>query len=126
MYTEDRVIIIDQKLDKVLNELNTIKNNLANFKRDSNELQAVMISVDKWLDDPSDLEENPATRAARAREIALKAIEAAEARIAEMLRVAMDWTRYEDAVAGSSSSADVVNRMLAAMRRIAKLGKGGA
>lgn len=42
------------------------------------ELDAVMISVDKWFDegDPR-LKNNPATRAADAREIALRAIEAA-------------------------------------------------
>lgn len=42
------------------------------------ELRAVMESVDKWLSG-DDLTANPATRAARAREVALKAIDAAEA-----------------------------------------------
>ena len=40
------------------------------------ELDAVMLSVDKWLDG-DELKDNPATRAARAREVALRAIEAA-------------------------------------------------
>jgi len=41
------------------------------------ELTAVMYSVDKWFDGPDDprLKQNPATRAADAREIALRAIE---------------------------------------------------
>lgn len=43
------------------------------------ELDAVMHSVDKWLEG-DDLKNNPATRAADAREIALKAIEAETAR----------------------------------------------
>jgi hypothetical protein len=42
------------------------------------ELDAVMHSVDKWLDGPA-LRNNPATRAADAREIALKAIESEKA-----------------------------------------------
>jgi len=42
------------------------------------ELDAVMVSVDKWFDDGDPrLAQNPATRAADAREIALKAIEEA-------------------------------------------------
>lgn len=45
---------------------------LADFRMD--ELDAVMHSVDKWLEG-DDLKNNPATRAADAREIALKAIE---------------------------------------------------
>jgi len=46
------------------------------------ELDAVMYSVDKWFDDgDARLENNPATRAAAAREVALKAIEKAEARV---------------------------------------------
>jgi DNA primase large subunit len=44
------------------------------------ELDAVMMSVDKWLDGTA-LRNNPATRAADAREIALKAIEATEAKL---------------------------------------------
>jgi hypothetical protein len=43
------------------------------------ELDAVMITVDKWLEGQA-LKNNPATRAADAREIALKAIEAEHAR----------------------------------------------
>lgn len=43
------------------------------------ELDAVMTSVDKWLKG-EDLKNNPATRAADAREVALKAIEAETAR----------------------------------------------
>lgn len=117
MYTEDRIVIIDQKLDKVLNELDTIKNNLANFKRDSNELQAVMISVDKWLGDPSDLEENPATRAARAREIALKAIDAAEFRASQMHAIAL--IQVEDYKCGHDSDP---NGLLTALKRIVELG----
>lgn len=41
------------------------------------ELEAVMLSVDKWL--PEGYPGNPATRACDAREVALKAIEGAEA-----------------------------------------------
>jgi hypothetical protein len=45
------------------------------------ELDAVMISVDKWFDkDDTRLKNNPATRAADAREIALKAIERVKAK----------------------------------------------
>lgn len=45
------------------------------------ELEAVMLSVDKWFDeDDPRLKNNPATRAADAREIALQAIEAAAIR----------------------------------------------
>jgi hypothetical protein len=43
------------------------------------ELDAVMLSTDKWLDG-SALKNNPATRAADAREVALKAIEKEQAR----------------------------------------------
>lgn len=46
------------------------------------ELDAVMLSVDKWLDGPA-LKNNPATRAADAREVALKAIEAEQSKLAE-------------------------------------------
>lgn len=55
----------------------------ADAERDAatSELRAVMVSVDKWLDSDGnqggDLAENPATRAARAREVALKWGEAA-------------------------------------------------
>lgn len=50
------------------------------------ELKAVLqLAVDKWLDDE---EGNPATRAARAREVALKAIEAAELKLALVNRLA--------------------------------------
>jgi len=45
------------------------------------ELQAVMHSVDKWFDTPSN--DNPATRAADAREVALQAIEKLEAELAK-------------------------------------------
>lgn len=46
------------------------------------ELDAVMISVDKWFDegDPQ-LKQNPASRAAYAREIALQALEARQAEV---------------------------------------------
>lgn len=50
------------------------------------ELKAVLqLAVDKWLDDE---EGNPATRAARAREVVLKAIESAEKKWDELLRAA--------------------------------------
>ena len=50
---------------------------VTDFRMD--ELDAVMYSVDKWLEGDA-LLNNPATRAADAREIALKAIEAEAAR----------------------------------------------
>lgn len=49
-----------------------IAERIVQMRVDSLELRAVMESVDKWLDDEDDLRQNPATRAARAREIALK------------------------------------------------------
>jgi hypothetical protein len=49
------------------------------------ELQAVMHSVDKWFDEiPND---NPATRAARAREIALQVIERVEVELREAVAI---------------------------------------
>jgi chromosome segregation ATPase len=45
------------------------------------ELEAVMLSVDKWLEVPS--EDNPATRASDAREIALKVIDRLEQELAK-------------------------------------------
>ena len=54
------------------------------------ELDAVMYSVDKWLEGDA-LKNNPATRAADAREYALRAIESAYARgKAEALREAAE------------------------------------
>ena len=54
------------------------------------ELEAVMISVDKWFDDNDPrLKNNPATRAADAREIALKAIESEQERIENAFRTWM-------------------------------------
>jgi flagellar biosynthesis/type III secretory pathway protein FliH len=50
---------------------------LTEFRMD--ELDAVMLSVDKWLDGPA-LRNNPATRAADAREFALRSIEKEYAR----------------------------------------------
>lgn len=59
------------------------------------ELEAVMLSVDKWLDDAPTFRDtvNPATRAAAAREVALRAIEklqtendALKARLSEAVR----------------------------------------
>lgn len=49
------------------------------------ELEAVMLSVDKWLTDAPEFTKlaNPATRAAAAREIALQAIERLEAKLSK-------------------------------------------
>jgi hypothetical protein len=72
------------------------------------ELDALVHSVDKWFDDDDPrLERNPATRAGDAREIALKAIETLQARVARLLsalkkarqamrerRDAIDWGSY--------------------------------
>lgn len=55
---------------------------IAEFRAD--ELDAVMVSVDKWFDDGDPrLKNNPATRAADAREIALKAIDSVAAQVAK-------------------------------------------
>lgn len=50
------------------------------------ELEAVMLSVDKWLDyDEDDPQRpNPATRAAEAREVALRTIEALSEKLAKV------------------------------------------
>lgn len=53
------------------------------------ELTVVMqLAVDKWLDDDAG---DPATRAARAREVALKAIETAEAKAANLAKLVLEW-----------------------------------
>lgn len=119
MNSEDRVIHLLDELIKVRKELDDTKKKLAEAKRNSNELQAVMISVDKWLDHPSELEENPATRAARARKIALKAIEAAEFHASQMHAIAL--VQVEDYKHGRGSGPD---GLLTALKRIVELGDG--
>ncbi len=71
-------------------ELDKIKaEELSEFRMD--ELDAVMLSVDKWLDGPA-LKNNPATRAADAREIALRAIEEASRQARrEAAELSKDW-----------------------------------
>lgn len=64
---------------------------ITDFRGD--ELDAVMTSVDKWLTG-DELKNNPATRAADAREVALKAIEAEAARAEATLRDV--WTKLYD------------------------------
>ena len=65
----------DPNLDPALDRVATlIENYVKEFRAD--ELDAVMLSVDKWFDDNDPrLKNSPATRAADAREIALQAIE---------------------------------------------------
>lgn len=73
---------------------------LAEREAASAELAAVMqLAVDKWLDDE---EGNPATRAARAREVGLKAIEAAEAELAAVKRQRDELARASLELAGAA------------------------
>lgn len=68
---------LDVRWQELVAEWNTSRREL---RASHAELKAVLqLAVDKWLDDD---EGNPATRAARAREVALKAIEAAESKLA--------------------------------------------
>lgn len=84
LWTEFHKYTSIEKFDARINELaNLIAFHDASVRAEAlkddfrmDELDAVMVSVDKWLEGEA-LNNNPATRAAEAREIALKAIEEA-------------------------------------------------
>jgi hypothetical protein len=80
-----------EKTGYALKSLSTIekenKKAVNDFRMD--ELDAVMISVDKWLEGKQ-LENNPATRASDAREYALRAIEKEKNRVVGLARILED------------------------------------
>jgi hypothetical protein len=67
---------LNERLKLILNYRASIRAEAFRDDYRMDELDAVMHSVDKWLDEAS-MKDNPATRASTAREIALKAIEQA-------------------------------------------------
>ena len=73
------------------------------------ELDAVMMSIDKWFDEGDErLKDNPATRAAHAREIALQAIETAQPSPDEAVEPVEAWSK-EDRNAFCAALTNVMN-----------------